>query len=123
MKQREMTVYRARGTSIGTNNPLIMLQGKWLRDLGFSTGDRISVTCDGGRLIVEKTGRIWSDPKGAGMVAEDAEYQGSMKCFIGTSCRTVSPGMHTIRRWLTALGLTGIPDGMWNVFMTLRKIS
>ena len=76
MKQREMTVYRARGTSIGTNNPLIMLQGKWLRDLGFSTGDRISVTCDGGRLIVEKTGRIRSDPKGAGMVAEDAEYQG-----------------------------------------------
>ena len=59
-----------------TNNPLIMLQGKWLRDMGFSTGDRISVTCEGGRLIVERTGRIWSDPKGAGMVAEDAEYQG-----------------------------------------------
>lgn len=77
MKQREMTVYRARGTSMEINNPLIMLQGKWLRDLGFSTGDRISVTCESGRLIVERTGRIWSDPKGAGMVAEEAaEYQG-----------------------------------------------
>ena len=76
MKQREMTVYRARGTSIGTNTPLIMLQGKWLRDMGFSTGDRISVTCEGGKLIVERTGGIWSDPKGAGMVAEGtAEYQ------------------------------------------------
>lgn len=77
MKHREMTVYRARGTSMEINNPLIMLQGKWLRDLGFSTGDRISVTCEGGRLIVERTGRIWSDPKGAGMGAEGTEeYQG-----------------------------------------------
>ncbi len=77
MKHREMTVYRARGTSMEINNPLIMLQGKWLRDLGFSTGDRISVTCEGGRLIVERTGRIWSDPKGAGMIAEGTEeYQG-----------------------------------------------
>lgn len=76
MKQREMTVYRARGTSMEDNKPLIMLQGKWLRDVGFSTGDRISVTCEGGRLIVERTGRIWSDPKGAGMVAEEnTEYR------------------------------------------------
>jgi len=76
MGQREMTVYRARGTGMGINNPLIMLQGKWLRDVGFSTGDRISVTCEDGRLIVERTGRIWSDPRGEGMVAEEtAEYQ------------------------------------------------
>ena len=53
-----MIVYRARGTSMEINNPLIMQQGKWLRDLGFSTGDRISVTFEGGRLIVERTGRI-----------------------------------------------------------------
>ncbi len=77
MKQREMTVYRARGTSVEENKPLIMLQGKWLRDIGFSTGDRITVTCVDGKLIVERTGRIWSDPKGVGMVAEEkAEYQG-----------------------------------------------
>ena len=76
MKQREMTVYRARGTSIEENKPLIMLQGKWLRDMGFSTGDRIAVTCVDGKLIVERTGKIWSDPKGAGMVAEEnAEYR------------------------------------------------
>jgi hypothetical protein len=77
MKQREMTVYRARGTSMAVNNPLIMLQGKWLREVGGSTGDRIAVTCEGGKLIVEKTGRIWSDPREAGMVAEGtAEYKG-----------------------------------------------
>lgn len=77
MKQREMTVYRARGASTEMNNPLIMLQGKWLREMGFSTGDRIAVTCEGGKLIVERTGRIWSDPRGAGMVAEGAaEYNG-----------------------------------------------
>ncbi len=77
MKKREMTVYRARGTSVGTNSPLIMMQGKWLRETGFSTGDRIAVTCEEGRLIVERTGRIWSDPKGVGMVAEEtAEYKG-----------------------------------------------
>ncbi len=77
MEKREMTVYRARGASMETNRPLIMLQGKWLRDVGFSTGDRIAVTCEDGRLIVERTGRIWSDPKGVGMVAEEtAEYRG-----------------------------------------------
>lgn len=32
MKKREMTVYRARGTSVEVNNPLIMMQGKWLRE-------------------------------------------------------------------------------------------
>ena len=55
---------------------MIMMQGKWLRETGFSTGDRIVVTCEEGRLIVERTGRIWSDPKGVGMVAEEAEYKG-----------------------------------------------
>ena len=77
MKQREMTVYRARGTSMEMNRPLIMLQGKWLRDMGFSTGDRIAVTCEDGKLIVERTGKIWSDERAEGMVAEKtAEYGG-----------------------------------------------
>ena len=76
MKRREMTVYRARGTSVEVNNPLIMMQGKWLRETGFSTGDRIAVTCEKGRLIIERTGGIWSDPKGVGMVAEESEYKG-----------------------------------------------
>ncbi len=51
MKQREMTVYRARETSMEENKPLIMLQGKWLRDMGFSTGDRIAVTCVDGMML------------------------------------------------------------------------
>lgn len=40
---------QGKGNKFG-KKPLIMLQGKWLRDIGFSTGDR-----------------IWSDPKGVGM--------------------------------------------------------
>ena len=76
MKKREMTVYRARGNGKDLTVPMIMMQGKWLRETGFSTGDRIVVTCEEGRLIVERTGRIWSDPKGVGMVAEEAEYKG-----------------------------------------------
>ncbi len=77
MEKREMTVYRARGASMEINRPLIMLQGKWLRDVGFSTGDRIAVTCEDGRLIVERTGRAWPGPVGEGMVAEEtAEYRG-----------------------------------------------
>ena len=55
MKQREMTVYRARGTSVEESKPLIMLQGKWLRDMGFSTGDRIA-----GSLL-------WKGPAGSGL--------------------------------------------------------
>ena len=66
---------QGKGNKFG-KKPLIMLQGKWLRDMGFSTGDRIAVTCVDGKLIVERTGKIWSDQKGAGMVAEEnAEYR------------------------------------------------
>ena len=72
MKKREMTVYRARGTSVEVNNPLIMMQGKWLRDMGFTVGDRISVTLQDGKLVVERTGRMWSDPKGIAAVKEEA---------------------------------------------------
>ncbi len=35
MKSREMTVYRARGNGKDLTVPMIMMQGKWLRDMGF----------------------------------------------------------------------------------------
>jgi hypothetical protein len=44
MKSREMTVYRARGNGKDLTVPMIMMQGKWLRDMGFAVGDRVSVT-------------------------------------------------------------------------------
>ena len=54
MKSREMTVYRARGNGKDLTVPMIMMQGKWLRDMGFTVGDRISVTLQDGKLVVER---------------------------------------------------------------------
>ena len=39
MKSREMTVYRARGNGKDLTVPMIMMQGKWLRDMGFRDSD------------------------------------------------------------------------------------
>jgi len=61
MKTREMTVYRARGKDLTV--PMIILQGKWLRDMGFTVGNRVSVSMQDGKLMVENTGRVWSDSK------------------------------------------------------------
>lgn len=72
MKSREMTVYRARGNGKDLTVPMIMMQGKWLRDMGFAVGDRVSVTLQDGKLVVERTGRVWSDPKGITAVKEEA---------------------------------------------------
>ena len=72
MKSREMTVYRARGNGKDITVPMIMMQGKWLRDMGCTVGDRISVTLQDGKLVVERTGRMWSDPKGIAAVKERA---------------------------------------------------
>ena len=40
--------------------------------MGFTVGDRISVTLQDGKLVVERTGRMWSDPKGIAAVKERA---------------------------------------------------
>lgn len=72
MKSREMTVYRARGNGKDLTVTMIMMQGKWLRDMGFAVGDRVSVTLQDGKLVVERTGRVWSDPKGIAAVKEEA---------------------------------------------------
>lgn len=72
MKSREMTVYRARGNGKDLTVPMIMMQGKWLRDMGFAVGDRVSVTSQDGKLVVERTDRVWSDPKGIAAVKEEA---------------------------------------------------
>ena len=34
--------------------PQIIIQGKWLRGIGFFIGDKVTVTQEGNRLIVEK---------------------------------------------------------------------
>lgn len=36
--------------------PRLMLQGNWLADAGFNTGDRVTVKVSDGQLIIEKVG-------------------------------------------------------------------
>lgn len=80
MKKRKITVYRSRIDLKSIENPLIMLQGKWLHDAGFSVGDKVAVTCQDGKLVGEKAGSIWTGEK-PGMVAEEiAGYMGEAVC-------------------------------------------
>jgi len=41
--------------------PEIRLQGKWLQELEFAPGTPITVTCDGGRLVITKRDEIWDE--------------------------------------------------------------
>lgn len=43
MKNKSMKVYQGTGTSDVTI-PRIVLQGKWLKELGFSVGDQITIS-------------------------------------------------------------------------------
>ena len=53
MSERKLTVYSG-GGSYRDPFPQIILQGQWLRSLGFSAGDKINVNCDRNRIIIEK---------------------------------------------------------------------
>ena len=51
MKERHLKIYEAPGQR--RNIPRINLQGDWLSNLGYHVGDRIVVSYDQGKLIVE----------------------------------------------------------------------
>ena len=70
MKTKELKVYRGNGNNY-TPIPQIILQGQWLNKLGFSIGDKVIVTWEEDRLIVEKS-EDGSVSGKAGMVAEPA---------------------------------------------------
>ena len=53
MKERKMTVYKGRG-AFKEAPPQILLQGRWLERAGFNAGDKITVNCQQGRLIITK---------------------------------------------------------------------
>ena len=56
---RKLKVYRSTNSNSGSDTPTIRLDGKWLQEYGFNTGDFISVECKGGELIIRKdTDRI-----------------------------------------------------------------
>lgn len=46
MKVCEQSGYKYKAT------PTIVLKGQWLKDAGFDIGDSITVTCEGGKLII-----------------------------------------------------------------------
>lgn len=54
MEERKVTVYRG-NTKDYSPVPRITLQGQWLDSLGFSIGDRLTVGCERGRIIIEKS--------------------------------------------------------------------
>ena len=55
MDDRKLTVYNGRG-AFKKSPPQILLQGNWLEQAGFSTGDKITVKCQQGQLIITKNG-------------------------------------------------------------------
>lgn len=57
---REMKVYEQSGYNY-QNTPTIVLKGKWLQELGFSMGEKVSVKCEDGRLTITKADEIWEN--------------------------------------------------------------
>ena len=55
MDDRKLTVYNGRG-AFKKLPPQILLQGNWLEQAGFSAGDKITVKCQQGPLIITKDG-------------------------------------------------------------------
>ena len=55
MNDRKLTVCYGSG-NYKQAPPQILLQGKWLEQAGFSAGDKITVKCQQGQLIIIKDG-------------------------------------------------------------------
>ena len=51
MDDRKLTVYKGR-RAFKKSPPQILLQGNWLEQAGFSAGDKITVKCQQGRLVI-----------------------------------------------------------------------
>lgn len=57
---RDLKVYEQSGYKY-QNTPTIVLKGKWLEELGFLMGDKLSVKCEDGRLTITKADEIWEN--------------------------------------------------------------
>ena len=53
MERRKLKVYYGRGRDY-RRLPQIILKGQWLERMGFSVGDRLTVDCQPGRVVVTK---------------------------------------------------------------------
>lgn len=68
-KNRSMKVYSQNGRNYKAT-PTIILKGQWLEEMGFATGDYISVSCENGKLV------ITLDTERAGAEQMNAEFYG-----------------------------------------------
>lgn len=57
MKTKNMKVYQGSGRNY-VEVPKIVLQGKWLQDLGFSVGDQLTVTCSEDMITIKRSSDI-----------------------------------------------------------------
>lgn len=71
MKVRKLKIYSGSGKDY-THYPQIIIQGKWLRPLGYFIGDKVTVTQEENRLIVEKCEDGHDEEEEVAMVAEPA---------------------------------------------------
>lgn len=53
MEQRKLTVYEGRGKQYAPI-PQIVLQGKWLEQIGYNIGDKIVVDCQLEKITIRK---------------------------------------------------------------------
>lgn len=54
---REMKVYEQSGYHY-KSTPAIILKGKWLEELGFTTGTAVTVKCQGGQLTITPSDEV-----------------------------------------------------------------
>ena len=78
MKERKLKIYSGSGKNY-THYPQIIIQGKWLRSLGYFIGDKVTVTQDGNRLIIEKYEDGHGADEEAAMVAESCYYEAPVR--------------------------------------------
>jgi hypothetical protein len=78
MQAKELKIYKGSGRNY-TPVPQIIIQGKWLRPLGFFVGDKVTVTQEGSRLIIEKSEDGHGAEEEAAMMAEPVRrYNGPL---------------------------------------------
>ena len=78
MKERKLKIYSGSGKNY-THYPQIIIQGKWLRSLGYFIGDKVTVTQDGNRLIIEEYEDGHGADEEAAMVAESCYYEAPVR--------------------------------------------
>ena len=57
MRSKELKIYTGNGTNYAPI-PKIILQGKWLDNIGFSIGEKVSVSFEENKIVIEKVAEI-----------------------------------------------------------------